>query len=1163
MTMKNQLQTLAMWVCAGMACLQASQVSAQSLASADPLSSSHQATPMPSRSSGTPAGMTNGPQGVPSNPMRQGEQTQLLTDVLDELQNRYDVLFNYEPDMVEGKRIDNSLIKLSSDAEVEDMLKHYLAPLKLSYKRLRDNYFIIYRRHEQKMKKLPRQPLRSGQPSSTHIPGAASFVSLQTLSFDETITGTVTDLGTDEPLPGVNVLVRGTTEGTVTDINGEYALQAPEDGVLVFSFVGYVTKEVPINGRSSIDVSMDQDASELDEVVVVGYGTQRRSEITESIAQISTEEIDQERVARVDQALQGRVSGVNIKQQSGSPGSGLKVRIRGSRSIQGDNDPLYVVDGLIVSNISNIDVNNISSIEVLKDASATAIYGSRGANGVILITTKEGTDEGRFALNSSYGIQSIRHKLDLMNGAEFARTVNAEREANGVGAAFSEEQIANLEATGGTDWQEEIFRTAPIQNHRLSYSGGSDQVKYYLSAGYLQQEGIVIAQNYKRYNFRSNVDYQYSERFDIGLNFQATREERDGASADVAAGIPFNPAVSVRDPQGQYNLRTPLGSNTLNQVAAANEMQLENFDHTLISNLNLDYKISDALTLQVIVGAEYFTFDHNEYTPRLLDDQGTAITSNLNRLRLQNTNRLTYQQQLGDDHRLKADLIFEQQSIQATQDNITARNFPTDAAGYKDLGIAESPSLSSLYRSEKLRSYVGRVNYSFDERYLITGTVRVDGSSKFREENRYGVFPSVSVGWRLTNEEFIQNLELFSELKLRASYGITGSQAIDAYSTRAPLVTGIDPGYPITGTGLATGIGASGQLANPDLTWEETTQQNIGLDMTFNSGRISITADVYSATTRDLLLDVLLPNYTGVNVVTRNIGVIENRGIELVLKTQPISTNNFNLTADFNISANRNEVVDLGEERNRIYPDNIFQGSFSSQTETSVVQEGEPLGAFQGYDFLGIYQSDEAQEAAEYNKNPGDSKYRDFNNDGQIDNADFGIIGNAQPDFYFGLNTTLNYKNFDVSVLFQGSYGGEIYNVYKGALYGWGAGTTRNPIHRDVLNRWTPDNPSNAVAAFGPTRHGFILSDQFLEDGSYARIKNLSLGYTLPERLINTLGLGTLRIYANAENLLTITKYTGFDPELSSGGTSDTDESVDYAPYPTAKTFILGLNVTF
>ncbi len=992
------------------------------------------------------------------------------------------------------------------------------------------------------------------------------------------VTGTVTS-SDNSPLPGVNVLVKGTSTGTVTDADGKYSLDAPPTGTLVFSFIGMKTLETDINNQTVINMTMDADISQLDEVVVVGYGTQKKSDFTGSISSVSAKEIKAVPVASLSQALQGRAAGVLVTQTSNAPGGGVSIRIRGGNSIQGENEPLYVIDGypIINENGPTISPNDIESIEILKDASATAIYGSRGANGVVIITTRRGkAGKPSILFESYYGVQEVRKKLDMLNATELAKLVNegiANVNADNVGKpgfpkapAFTDEQIAALGE--GTDWQDEIFRSAPMSNYQLTLSGGDDKTQYSVSGNIFNQDGIIINSNYKRTSFRLNLDRKVTDKLKLSnsltiahsVNNAITSDTDGGNSAGVVyAALNFSPTVPVYNPDGTYTIDNRAGAIKIsNPVAYANETKNRAANTRLLGNVTGEYTLAKGLSVKVLLGANINYYKVNYYQPRTVyasvGTNGSAYINSNQTIDWLNENTLHYQTSINDRHKFNVLLGYTLQSTTLEEYRASAQNFANDILQDNSLVTAQqtNPSTSNIAESA-LRSYIGRVNYDLDGKYLVTLTTRIDGSSRFGAGNKNAFFPSGSVAWRIANEPFMANIRQISDLKLRTSYGITGNQGIGNYQSISSMST---QNYNFGGA-FTVGY-AKNRIANPGLMWESTAQFDIGLDLGLFNDRIIITADWYHKKTSDLLYNVPLPITSGVNTSLQNVGRVQNKGIEFSISTVNIDKE-LRWTTNFNIGANQNEIIDLGNVKG-----DVPAGGASGHLQlanSGILRVGEPLGIFYGLVTDGIFQNQaEIDASAQKTAKPGDRRYKDLTPDGVINSSDRTILGQAQPKYIFGFTNNFSYKGFDLNIFFVGSQGNSIYNINRYELESMTGISNQSAV---TLDRWTPENPSNEIPRATSTGAPYQVTSRQVEDGSYIRMRNIQLAYNFPSSWMERIKISSAKLYISGQNLLTITDYSGYDPEVSRFGQDNLSMGIDYGSYPKAKTYMVGLNIGF
>lgn len=1022
------------------------------------------------------------------------------------------------------------------------------------------------------------------------------------------VKGKVTDEN-NVPTPGVNILIQGTTTGTATDINGDYTIRVPgPDAVLVFSFIGYKTQQVQVGSQSMINISLDPDVSTLGEVVVVGYGEQRRSDLTGAISSIPAKEITELPMARTDQALQGRTSGVYVLNSDGAPGGETLIRIRGLNSINGGNEPLVILDGLQGGSelLRALNPMDIASIEILKDASATAIYGSRGANGVILITTKLGK-KGKPVIDAStsFGLQRLTRELPVMSAAQFANYTNLVASKNTGGGntpilPFSDQEIAKFESPEfgfGTDWQDVIYETGVLQNYQLSVSGATDALKYMVSSNYLNHRGILKNSGYDRISMRANVAADISERVDFGLNWAFTKEKYKSPAFRRNEGVSFTaqainvaprwPATEpVYDKEGNYqriglkedgSVNTSYGpSDTWNPLASAIEPDIDRPTYSNNANLFLNFDVVKGLSLRISGGAIITNDERRDYYNKKTNEgfanNGAAFLAQSTYERYQNNNILTYKNTFGTDHQLTLLAGIEQIFERGHGTNSTARNFIVDQLGFDNIGGAQQLTTGSWANERSLLSYLGRLNYSFADRYLATITYRADASSVFGTDNKWGYFPSGSVAWRVSEESFLNSSSLVSDLKIRASYGLTGNQGISPYQSLARLYS--EPGdwgpdYPYNGTSPTNTGFAIGGLANPNLKWETTKQTDVGVDFSLFEGRLTSTIDWYRKVTDDLLMPRELPGYVGVSSVLDNVGSIQNKGIEVLIGGDPI-VGDFHWNTSFNITANRNKVLDLGDDEFISYSASF--GGYSLG-EFMILEEGEPYGTMRGWKFLGIWGTDQAEEARRYGQLPGDYHLLDVDNDGDVDEDDRVIIGNGYPDFTWGWSNNLTWRNWDLSFLFMGMQGADLFNQLRIRRESYEANDPR------VLNYWTPENQDTDVPGLidGAYRESQGLSStvyvagngrggetsKWVEDASYIRLKVVTLSYRLSPELLQRIGFNKIRLYFSGTNLLTITDYTGYDPEVANFTESDATIGVDLSAYPTARMYTFGLDLTF
>ena len=991
-----------------------------------------------------------------------------------------------------------------------------------------------------------------------------------------TVTGTLTDAQTGEPLIGASVLVEETGSGTVTDYDGTYSLDAPAGATLVYRYVGYEPVRREAAG-GTFDLALESDAMALDEVVVVGYGSQRKSDLTGSVSSVSEEELKSLPVTGLDQALQGKAAGVYVTQNSGAPGGGLSIRIRGIGSTL-TAEPLYVIDGVpVVSDnqgssnafaelggaqnsnaLNTINPNDIESIEILKDASATAIYGARAANGVVLITTKRGrAGQSSVSLETYVGVSQINKELPVLglrDYAEFFLDTNNDQ---------GPEEYDRLDLLGeGTNWQDAVFRRAFNQNYQLSILGGSEMTQFALSGGYNQREGIVIGSDFERFSGRFNLDHKLSDRLKVGASMLFARtDERivfnDNSSGVVYTALLMPPNVPVRNADGSF--AGPSDDVTLqfdNPVARALDTDDRNEKTRFLSNLYFQAEIFPWLSYRTELGTDNNFSDHVTFYPNFERGSFTGKSS-LNVSNNQSTfwinkHLLTAEKAFTERHRVTALLGFEAQKGTYEWSFASRNNFPSNDFRALNLGDAGLDANGGGAGHFSLASWFSRVNYNFDERYLLTATARIDGSSRFGPSNRYGFFPSVALAWRASQEEFLKDVDWLDNLKVRVGVGATGNQEIGFYSYLANI-----QGYnAVFGSQLTTGFGPV-NIANPDVRWESSVQTNVGVDVGIIDNRVALTVDAYRKRASGMLLPAILPSTVGgFEAPFVNIGEIDNDGLEFTVNTVN-TVGDFGWSTSANVSFNRNRVVSLGST-------GALTGVIQQSIPVTRTEEGRALGEFYGYRTEGLFQSlaeiAEAPFQAE-GVRPGDIRFSDLNGDGIINEEDQTFIGNPLPDYTANLTNTFTYKGFELSAQLQGVFGNEILNLLGRDLTG--LVNQRNQL--DVVTDRSRDGVVTDVPrfVFNDPNDNRRISDRYIEDGSFIRLRTVNLGYTLPSKTIAKAKLSNAKVYVSAQNLVTITDYSGYDPEIGSFNQNPLINGVDNGRYPVAQSLTFGLNATF
>lgn len=984
----------------------------------------------------------------------------------------------------------------------------------------------------------------------------------------KTVTGTVTDVS-GEPIIGANIRIKGTTTGTITDIDGNFSIKAEPQSVIEVSYIGYLTQETVINNQKSIRFLLKEDTKTLDEVVVIGYGVQKKADLTGSVANINTEKLNTQSNANIGQALQGKIAGVDIVSQGGAPGSGTRIMVRGIGTLN-NASPLYIVDGMYMNSIDHINPNDIASIDVLKDASSAAIYGSRAANGVIIVTTKEGSNtEGKpiIDLSVNLGISTASKFLDMLDAKGWAEVTTIARQAIGKPALDMATDLANKP---DNDWQDIMFRPALMQNYNLSVKGGGKYSTYYTGLGYFNQDGIVKGTNYQRYNIQSKNDYKrgiFSAGTNLIISFSHDKplhqELRGGMIGTILQSVPtLEKYDDTREGGygGTYgdvvNIPHPLA------IIDDNIMDRYNENVKIFANLYAQIELFKGLKYKLNLTPD-FSFERyknylNKYDFGLATNSITQLTERQRRRRnILVENLLTFDRTFGE-HKISALAGYTYQDSRFRHIQAYGEGLPQ---GLEEIDAATTnrSNEGNSWRSV-LTSILGRVFYSYQNKYLFTATIRRDGSSKFGKNNRYGYFPSFSLGWNVAEEKFMENVHWLDQLKLRGGYGVLGNQEIDNYQYSSTITTGIN--YPDGNGGLLQGAFPK-NFANPDIKWEETAMTNVGIDFMAFNNRLSLTADYYVKNTKDILLTVP-PTISsgGANDPIRNAGKIRNNGFEFNLgwmdQPNPDISYGINLIGSFN----KNKVIAMGSESG-----SIKGGSTNQNITTSETKAGYPIGGYWLISTAGYFNSQEEVDA--YAKDgkkiqpaaePGDIKFVDANNDGVINDDDRVFQGSPFPDFTFALNGNMRYKNFDLSIGLQGVLGNKIYNATRQTLEDVTKGSN---FLASCLDYWTPENKNASHPRLtwdDPNRNTRAESDRYLENGSYLRLRSVQLGYTFPQTWFKG-AIQHARVYINAENLFTITSYSGYSPDVNADNANY--RGFDNFIYPTNRTFMLGLNVTF
>ncbi|MBZ4192482.1 SusC/RagA family TonB-linked outer membrane protein [Niabella beijingensis] len=1049
-----------------------------------------------------------------------------IVSVIKYIENRYQYRFFYnDNDELNSRKVDI----YASKASIDDVMDNLLKNSSLSYKKMNSGMVVIV-----------------GYPSET--------VSLN-------VKGVVTDEA-GAPLSGVNIVEKGTTNGTTTDENGSFSIKvADSNAILIISIVGYLSREIPVNNGEAKQITLQKEENRLDEVVVVGYGTQRKKDLTGSVAQVSNKDLQAVPVYNVGEALQGRASGVSVAHNSGAPGSRVQVRVRGGNSMIGSNDPLYVVDGFpIAGGINFLNPADIESIDILKDASATAIYGARGANGVVMVTTKRGKGGARneIAVNSYYGVQQTAKRFDMLDARQYATVVNEFLKNDGKAPYFNLDDIQGP----GTDWQDAIFRDAPVQNHTLSFSGMNERTNYSMSGNYYEQQGIIINSGAKKGSFRLNLDHEIKDWLKVAVNLNLSRRQQYTVPVDngrrgnnmFSGALSAPPTSPIYDNNGlpvrigeAYPFTDP--GDMRNPMLWAAPYKNQTLANTVLLNNAFTFKLTKELSFVSRIGLEYENSISDGFTPIIYpNDRGSASNSSTYWNSVLNEEVLTYEKAFTGGHKLTATGGFTYQTYMTRNSGISVSGFPNNNTENYNLGSAETinPPTSGISRWS-LVSGLGRVNYSFLDRYFVTGSIRADGSSRFGKDNKWGIFPSGALAWRLSEERFIRdNLTFINNLKLRASYGITGNTALSPYQSLDRLSP---VKYIYNGNTENVGYAPSG-IANSQLKWETSSELDLGLDLAILTNRLGFTFDYYKKNTKDLLASVPLPPSAGFGYMLRNVGEIQNQGLEFSVNAD-VLTGAFKWNAAAQLSTNRNKVLKIAGES-----DIVTAGQTSGLPGYNLARVGQPLGVFYGYLEDGLDEN-------------GFIKFVDVNKDGSITPLDRVILGNPYPKFEYGFNSSFSYKDVSLTVFLQGVKGNDIF--FATAFTNLNSfQRTQNQFADLFGNYWTADNPDpHAKYPKLSSLTQMRPSDRFIEDGSYLRVKSVQLSYSLPVKKMKLDWLSYASIYVKATNLFTFTKYPGLDPEVNTRG-SDSQSiedrlfiGTDESGYPNARVFGAGIELRF
>lgn len=1017
------------------------------------------------------------------------------------------------------------------------------------------------------------------------------------------VEGKVTNPG-KQPIAGAVVLVKGTTRGTTTLGDGSYSIQASARDVLVFSLLGYAEQEVAVNNRTRIDVTLEESASAIDEVVIeIGYGGQARKDITGTLSSVKMEDLVKAPVMNFDQALQGRLAGVSVSSSDGQPGAEMDIVIRGANSLTQSNAPLYVIDGFPIEDFSNAAINSadIASITVLKDASATAIYGARGANGVIIIETKKGV-EGKPVITYSgiYGFQTVTKKMDMMDAYDFVM-YQIERQPSSVDTYLNnlDRTLEDYKRMGqGIDWQDKLFRNAAIHMHNLSMTGGTKQTKYAVSLSMADQKGVILNSGYEKYQGRISLTQQLNKNAKVTVNASYMGDKTYGQTSSSAlttsnayASYLMYRTWAYRPVITNVNSEEELfddyfdgnNSSTMNPILSSKNEDKVTRKQTFISNAKLDYNLHKNLRLSISGGYSRFLTEATEFNnsktykgyQTLTNSKGVnGSVLNTNRTDWMNENMLTYKKDWKNGrHKLNAVAGFTMQGSSQRRFGYSSMQIPNESLGISGIDDGLPDSMTALLTENYLMSWLGRINYSFRSRYMFTVSFRADGSSKFSPDNRWGYFPSGAFAWRLGEEKFMRRLRFIDDAKLRISYGVTGNNRIGDYSVH-PSLTLSD--YYSFNNGQPADAIVTSSLGNQDLIWESTEQVDAGLDLRLFKNRISLTVDWYQKKTRDLLLNANLPYSSGYRSVYKNIGKVRNRGLEISLSTVNVKTRRFEWSSDFNISFNRSRVLALSEGEENYLSKISFTGDFNS-TYLYLAKVGQPVAQFYGIEWAGVYGYEDFDQDAAGNYTlkkgvatngndrssiqPGDIKYVDQNGDGVVNDQDMVVIGRCEPIHMGGFNNNFTYKNLSLNVFFQWRYGSDVMNANRIIFEGNYANKSINQ-YKSYVDRWSPTNTDSKNFRVGGRGPAGVYSSRTIEDGSFLRLKTLQLSYTLPKKFTRKIHLNQVQVFIAGQNLWTWTSYSGLDPEVSTRNSALTP-NFDYSAYARNRIYTAGIKVTF
>lgn len=988
------------------------------------------------------------------------------------------------------------------------------------------------------------------------------------------ISGVVTAADDKSTLPGVYVTQKGTKNSTSTDANGAFKITVPAGAVLEFRMIGYLNQEVKIDSRTSYSVSLAVDVKALNEVLVVGYGSKNKSTFTGSAVTLNAEDLNKSSLS-VANLLQGRAAGVQVSQNNGTPGAALSIRVRGTNSLNADSEPLYVIDGFPTNSGVGFTLNpdDIASMTILKDAASTSIYGARGANGVIMITTKSGANKAsKLNVNSSFGLQNVIDRYDLVGPYDHALRLNRIAALDGNQPPYGTGRLDSLQrGLLGTDWQDEVFRLAQVENHSINFIGGSDKTSVYSSFDYLNQEGVIVHSNFRRIGARVNADHRINDKFKMTARVFGNYGVQNDLPLAPSSINGFLKQVIKANPASTYDSGVAPSLDAQNPLHFVQATDRENLNYRTNGYFSLQYEPIKNLKLQSDFGADINNTKNSYFAPSTVPlasaSKGIATVTQIAEHDLIFNPTATYSIK-SKKHNATVLLGYNHQFTSYSEEGITATNFSSDDLGYNNLATAQDFGAYSGKNRIIRKGWFGRVDYDFNDKYIFSGTYRIDGSSVFGANNKLGYFPSAAFAWRFNQEDFIQDLGIFSTGKARLSYGITGNDRIQSGISLATFSSNNAFRYTFDGLTSVVGTGVT-RLSNANLKWEETAALDIGLELGFFTNRIIIEADYYNKQTNDLLLDRTIPTSLGFTTRFGNSGKVQNRGFELSLQTQNIVKGDFKWNSTITFASNKSEVLEMGGTNADIFVGNFSPDGAAGFASPFIIRKGEPLGAIYGYVYDGIIQvGDPVLTSTHRNAAPGDPKFVDLNGDGILNADDRQVLGTGIPKLTYGFTNNITYKNFNLDIVIQGQSGGKLFNAQKVDMLN--PLTQGNVFNEVITDTWSTQNTSGTIPrrGFYGITHGSFVNSRFVESSDFVRLRNVTLSYNLPFNALKKIGIFNLNVFVNAQNLFTISNYSGLDPEVGNLATNTAQNrnvarGIDFNSYPVSRMYTLGTKITF